>query len=100
MKKMAGPQPRVLGFARLMLARLGLNDGAKLWVSFKLYFKTNDFYSILHVAINFDGGKFTKFVANYKSVSRFLIDPIAIIYFIARKFTKFIAFMSLYQDSN
>ena len=75
---MAGPQPRVLGFARLTLARLGLNDGAKLWVSFKLCFKTNDFYSTLHVAINFDGSKFTKFVANYKPVSRFLIDPIAI----------------------
>ena len=41
---MEGPQPRVLGFARLTLARLGLNDGAKLWVSFKLCFKTNDFY--------------------------------------------------------
>ena len=25
-----------LRFARLTLARLGLNDGAKLWVSFKL----------------------------------------------------------------
>ena len=33
-KKMAG-----LRFARLMLARLRLNDGAKLWVSFKLCFK-------------------------------------------------------------
>ena len=33
-----------LRFARLTLARLGLNDGAKLWVSFKLCFKTNDFY--------------------------------------------------------
>ena len=43
MKKMAGPQPH--RFARLKLARLGLNDGAKLWVSFKLNFKTNDFYS-------------------------------------------------------
>ena len=43
--KMAGPQPRVLGFARLTLARLGLNDGAKLWVSFKLDFKTKYFYS-------------------------------------------------------
>ena len=30
---MAGPQQRVLGFARLTLARLGLNDGAKLWVA-------------------------------------------------------------------
>ena len=34
-----------LWFARFTLARLGLNDGAKLWVSFKLCFKTNDFYS-------------------------------------------------------
>jgi hypothetical protein len=30
--------------ARLRLARLRLNDGAKLWVSFKLCFKTNNFY--------------------------------------------------------
>ena len=29
-----------LRFARLMLARLRLNDGAKLWISFKLCFKT------------------------------------------------------------
>ena len=33
-----------LRFARLLLARLRLNDGAKLWVSFKLCFKTNNFY--------------------------------------------------------
>ena len=26
-------------------ARLRLNDGAKLWVSFKLYFKTNNFFA-------------------------------------------------------
>ena len=34
-----------LRFARLTLARLRLNDGAKLWDSFKLCFKTNDFLS-------------------------------------------------------
>ena len=43
-EKMAGPQSRVLGFARLRL-----NDGAKLWVSFKLCFKTNDFYGVLEI---------------------------------------------------
>ena len=32
----------------------------------------------LHVAINFDARNFTKFIAEYKPVSRFLIDPIAI----------------------
>ena len=42
-----------LRFACLTLARLRLNDGAKVWVSFKLCFKTNDFYctsarAILH----------------------------------------------------
>ena len=30
--------------ARFRLARLRLNDGAKLWVAFKLCFKTNNFY--------------------------------------------------------
>ena len=33
-----------LRLARLGLARLRLNDGAKLWVSFKLCFKTNNLY--------------------------------------------------------
>ena len=33
-----------LRLASLGLARLRLNDGAKLWVSFKLCYKTNNFY--------------------------------------------------------
>ena len=42
-KKGVGSPAARLWFARLTLARLRLNDGAKLWVSFKLCFKTNDF---------------------------------------------------------
>ena len=34
-----------LRLARLRLERLRLNDGAKLWDSFNLCFKTNDFLS-------------------------------------------------------
>jgi hypothetical protein len=37
-----GPHSRVLGKC---VARLRLNDGAKLWISFKHCFKTNDFLS-------------------------------------------------------
>ena len=43
-ERLRSPAAR-LRFARLTLVRLGLNDGVKLWVSFKLCFKTNDFYS-------------------------------------------------------
>ena len=45
--------------------------------------------------------KFTKFIAKFEPVSRFLIDPIAITWRInlgARKFTKFIAKYELYKD--
>ena len=42
-KDVRSPDAR-LSLVRLSLARLRLNDGAKLWVSFKLCFKTNDFY--------------------------------------------------------
>ena len=42
-KDVRSPDAR-LSLAHLSLARLRLNDGAKLWVSFKLCFKTNDFY--------------------------------------------------------
>ena len=41
--KDGGSPAACLRFARLTLTRLGLNDGAKLWVSFKLCFKTNYF---------------------------------------------------------
>ena len=69
--------------ARFRLARLRLNDGAKLWVSFKLCFKTNNFYctywrNILHVAVNFGAKQFNKFIAKYEPVSIFLINPIAV----------------------
>ena len=67
----------------LIKSRLRLNDGAKLWISFKLC-----------CWINFDARKFPEFIAKYEPVSRFLIEPIAIpcwINFDARKFNKFIA---------
>ena len=38
-KKDSGSPAARLRFARLSLARLGLNDGAKLWASYKLCFK-------------------------------------------------------------
>ena len=43
-EKDGGSPDARLRLARLGLARLRLNDGAKLWVSFKLCFKTNIFY--------------------------------------------------------
>ena len=43
-----------LRFAHLTLAHLGSNDGAKLWVSFKLCFKTNDFGQTRAVVISFN----------------------------------------------
>ena len=60
-----GPQTCVLG---LRVVRLRLNDGEKLWISFKLCFKTNIFYraywrNILYVTVNFSARKFTKFMA-------------------------------------
>jgi hypothetical protein len=44
LKKDVESPDALLRLARLRLARLRLNDGAKLWVSFKLCFKTNIFY--------------------------------------------------------
>ena len=43
-RKDGGSPDARLRLARHVLVRLRLNDGAKLWVSFKLCFKTNDFY--------------------------------------------------------
>ena len=44
LNKMSGPQTRVLGQP---VAHLRFNDGAKLWISFKLCFKTNIFLSCI-----------------------------------------------------
>ena len=41
-KKDGGSPDARLRLARLGAARLRLNDGAKLWVTFKLCFKTNN----------------------------------------------------------
>ena len=48
------------GSTNLIKSRLRLNDGAKLWISFKLC-----------CWINFDARKFPKFIAKYEPVLRF-----------------------------
>ena len=42
--------------------------------------------------------KFTKFIAKFEPVSRFLIDPIAITINLGARFTKFLAKYELYKD--
>ena len=82
-----------LRLAPLRLARLRLNDGAKLWVSFKLCFKTNPIAvtyrpsqfvpcstmsrdivergtNWLGLLVNFGARKVTKSMARYEPVSR------------------------------